>query len=127
MSELKLQGQWQGSGKLITIDAQIFFFEEDGINIAYLPSLDLSGYGNDFEEAEASLKHTLNEFLKYTTNKNTLFVELKRLGWKIKSPKRKMEAPPISDMLANNDQLKDLVNNKQYKTSTFPISIPSFA
>jgi hypothetical protein len=65
MSELKLKGQWQGSGKKVSIDAQLFFFEEDGINIAYLPSLDLSGYGKNFEEAEASLKHTLNEFRTY--------------------------------------------------------------
>jgi hypothetical protein len=52
---------------------------------------------------------------------------MQRLGWKIKSKKKPMYAPQISDLININDQLKDIVNSKQYSTSNYQVNIPAFA
>lgn len=92
-----------------------------------MPSFDLMGYGNTEEEAKKSLTVVLDEFLRYTLNKNTLFIEMQRLGWKIKNKKKPMYAPQMSDLININEQLKDIVNSKQYTTSNYQVNIPSFA
>ncbi len=63
------------------IGLTLFSFEEDKIHYVYSPALDIIGYGNNFEEAEKSFQYTLDEFLRYTTKKQTFLGELKRLGW----------------------------------------------
>lgn len=92
-----------------------------------MPSFDLTGYGNTEDEAKESLTVVLDEFLRYTLNKNTLFIEMQRLGWKIKSKKKPMYAPQMSDLINTNEQLKDIVNSKQYTTSNYQVNVPAFA
>ncbi len=113
--------------KSIKVDLQVLFFEEDNIHYAYMPSFDLTGYGNTEEEAKKSLTVVLDEFLRYTLNKNTLFIEMQRLGWKIKSKKKPLYAPQMSDLINTNDQLKDIVNSRQYTTSNYQVNLPAFA
>jgi predicted RNase H-like HicB family nuclease len=67
--------------KSLTADLTVLFFEEDNIHFAFVPSLYLTGYGKTTKEASESLKIVLDEFLRYTLEKNTFFVELQRLGW----------------------------------------------
>lgn len=124
MEQAKLSGVKKVGTKKIEINLQVFFFQEDGIFFAYMPSLDLTGYGYNPEEAKDSLTIVLDEFLKYTLNKNTLFIELRRLGWKIKSKKKPMLAPQMTDLINTNEQLKDIVNSKQYSTSNYPVKVP---
>ncbi len=57
-------------------------FKEDNIFIVYAPTLDLSGYGDNQEEANSSFDTSLDEFLDFTIKNNTLNTELKRLGWR---------------------------------------------
>lgn len=109
------------------VDLQVLFFEEDNIQYAYMPSFDLTGYGNTAAEAKESLTIVLDEFLRYTLNKNILFLEMQRLGWKIKSKTKPMYAPQMSDLINTNEQLKDIVNSKQYSTSDYQVKIPAFA
>jgi hypothetical protein len=59
-------------------------FEEGNVTIVYSPALDLSGYGYSPEEAKQSFSEALQEFFRYTNNKNTLDKVLKDLGWAIK-------------------------------------------
>jgi uncharacterized protein YeeX (DUF496 family) len=92
-----------------------------------MPSFDLTGYGNTEEEAKDSLTVVLVEFLSYTLNKNTLFIEMQRLGWQIKNKKNPLLAPKMSDLINSNDQLKDIVNSKQYSTSNYEVNVPAFA
>lgn len=113
--------------KSIKVDLKVLFFEEDNIHYAYMPSFDLTGYGNTEEEAKKSLTVVLDEFLRYTLNKNTLFIEMQRLGWKIKSKKKPLYAPQMSDLINTNDQLKDIVNSRQYTTSNYQVNLPAFA
>ena len=127
MQQANLSGEKDFGNRRVSINTQVFLFEEDNVYFAYNPALDLTGYGNDANEALGSLTVVLDEFLRYTLNKNTFFLELQRLGWKIKSKKKQMSAPQMSDMINTNDQLKDIVNSKQYTTSNFLINVPVFA
>ena len=124
MEQAKLSGVKKVGTNKIVINLQVFFFQEDDIFFAYMPSLDLTGYGNTPEEAKDSLTVVLDEFLKYTINKNTFLIELKRLGWKIKSKKKPMHAPQMTDLINSNEQLKEIVNSKQYSTSNYPVKVP---
>lgn len=127
MQQANLSGGKKFGNNFITVSLQVLFFEEEGIHYAYMPSFDLTGYGNTEEEAKESLTIVLDEFLRYTLNKNTLFIEMQRLGWKIKSKKKPMYAPQMSDLINTNDQLKDIVNSKQYTTSNYQVNVPAFA
>ena len=127
MQQGNLKGEKKFGTRYVKVDLQVIFFEEDNIHYAYMPSFDLTGYGNTDEEAQKSLTIVLDEFLRYTLNKNTLFIELQRLGWKIKSKKKPMFAPQMSDLINTNDQLKDIINSKQYTTSNYQVNVPAFA
>ena len=127
MQQGNLQGEKKFGSKSVKVSLQILFFKEDSIHYAYMPSFDLTGYGKTEDEAKESLTVVLDEFLRYTLNKNTLFIEMQRLGWKIKSKKKPMYAPQMSDLINTNDQLKDIVNSKQYTTSNYQVNVPAFA
>ena len=127
MQQANLSGEKKFGSKTVKVDLQVFFFEEESIHYAYMPAFDLTGYGNNEEEARQSLAIVLNEFLRYTLNKNTLFIEMQRLGWKVKSKKKPMHAPQMSDLINTNDQLRDIVNSKQYNTSNYQVNVPAFA
>jgi len=127
MQEAKLSGQKKFGDKYIKLNVPVVFFEEDDIYYAYMPSMDLTGYGKTEEEARESLTVVLDEFLRYTLNKNTFLIELQRLGWKIKSKKKPMTAPSMSDLININEQLRDIVNSKHYSTSNYQVNVPAFA
>ena len=127
MQNLKISGNKQFGKNSIKFDLPLFLFEEDSTWFAYLPSLDLTGYGKTEGEAKESLKVVLEEFLRYTINKNILFIEMKRLGWQVKSKKKPMHAPEISDLINTNNQLKEIINYKNYSTSHYQVNVPAFA
>jgi len=127
MQQAKLSGEFQFSGKSPKVDLIVVFFEEEHIFYAYLPSLDLTGYGHTGSEAKESLKIVLDEFLRYTLNKNTFFIELQRLGWNIKNKKKAIPPPEMFDLINTNEQLREIINPKQYATSNYPVTLPAFA
>ncbi len=127
MQQENLAGEKIFGTKTVKINLPVLFFSEDNICYAYMPSFDLTGYGNTEEEARQSLTIVLDEFLRYTLNKNTLFIEMQRLGWKIKSKRKPMHAPQISELINTNPQLKEIVNYKQYTTSEYQVNVPDFA
>lgn len=127
MQQGNLKGEKLFGSKSIKIDVQVLFFQEEDICYAYMPSFDLTGYGNTEQEARESLTIVLDEFLRYTLNKNTLLIEMKRLGWKIKNKTKPMYAPQMSDLINTNDELRDIVNSKEYTTSNYQVNVPAFA
>lgn len=127
MHQANLSGQKNFGNKKVSINTPVFLFEEDAVYFAYNPSLDLTGYGKTQTEAMESMGIMLDEFFKYTLNKNTLLLELQRLGWKVKSRKKPMTAPQISDLIKSNEQLREIVNSKEYSTSNYPVNVPAFA
>lgn len=127
MLQANLKGEKKIGNKFVKVNLQVFFFEEDNIHYVYMPSFDLTGYGKTETAAKESLTVVLDEFLRYTLNKNTFFIEMQRLGWKVKNKNKPMYAPKISDLININDQLKDIVNSKQYTTSSYEVKVPAFA
>ena len=112
------------SDKNLIVNVQVIFFNEDDMHFAYIPSSELTGYGTSNKSAIDSLTITLDEFLRYTVNKNTLLVELKRLGWKISSRRKPMVAPQMSNLINTNEQLREIVNHKNFTTSKFSVNVP---
>jgi hypothetical protein len=127
MQEAKFSGEFKQGGKSLSLNLKVIFFEEDKIFFSYLPSLDLTGYGNTNAEALESLNIVLDEFLRYSIEKNTFFIELQRLGWNINNKKKLMMPPEMSELININEQLKDIIDHKQFSTSNYPVNLPSFA
>ena len=103
-------------------------FKEDNTTIVYCPPLEVYGYGVDENEANESFKISLTEFFKYCTNKNTLRLELKRLGWQLKKSKTKPMIPPtITELLSSNENLSRIYNNFDFRKTATNVSIPEVA
>ena len=120
----QISGDFKNSGDAITFSLPIIAFQEDNIFFVYTPALDLTGYGNTEDEARLSFEETLDQFLNYSTNKDTLVDELKRLGWKV-SKKSVSKPPSLVDMINSNDYLAEIFEEKQYRKFHKNISLPS--
>lgn len=123
----KLQGQWKKGGKTVKMDLPVMVFEEDGIQIAYIPVLDISGYGETEEDATSSLKTAVDEYFTYTINKNTLIQDLRAHGWTVQKKTKPFIAPEITDLINKNEYLHDIVNSKPYSMKRIPVNIPQYA
>ena len=88
----------------------VFTWSSDGIYYAYCPSLDMTGYGNNKDGAIKSFETTFHEFLKYVTNKKTLWEELEHLGWAVNKKKKRVNAPKMTEMLQENEVFRDVFN-----------------
>lgn len=103
----------------LKLKLKILLFEKDHIHFFYSPALDLAGYGNSQLEAKDSFFVTLNEFLKYTENKKTLYKELIRLGWTVNEKKKRVHAPADRELLIDNETYRDLKDDpKVFQSST---------
>jgi len=122
-----LQGEWKRGQNTVEMSLPVMAFEEDGVQIAYIPVLDLSGYGKTEKEALDSLYVAINEYLTYTLRKNTLFQDLKAHGWTVKKKSKPFIAPEITDLINKNEYLHDIVNTKPYSMKRVPVSMPQYA
>ena len=119
-------GTLRASGQKVKVRLDLIKFEDTGCQIVYCPALDLSGYGKTNEEAEESFKITLEEFFRYTLNKNTLKKELLRLGWVVKDGARaKMTPPDMSVLLSSNRQFRSIFNKHSFAKSAQTFALPA--
>lgn len=130
-SDTKKTSQMPHLGKIlqkkdyIEIEVPVLYFEEDGLYYANLPAFDLMGYGKTEDEAKASLEVMVHEFIKDAQEDNILEKELLKLGWQ-KLPK--MQYPQLwSDIISNNDQIRNIINNKSVRTDRMGVNVPAFA
>ncbi|NQU52427.1 MAG: hypothetical protein HQ522_07795 [Bacteroidetes bacterium] len=108
------------------VSLDLISFQENDTTIMYCPPLEVYGYGSDEKEAQESFETSLAEFLRYCTNKNTLRLELKRLGWQLKKSKTKPMIPPsITELLSTNENLSRIYNNFDFRKTTTSVSIPA--
>lgn len=114
-------------GRTVEMHLPIMIFRENENEIAYIPVLDLSGYGKTEQEAFQSLRIAINEYFTYTIRKNTLIENLKAHGWIIKKKSKPFVAPDITDILNKNEYLHNIVNTKPYRMDRIPVNIPQFA
>ncbi len=88
MSIKGIHGNYMVGKNKIEVNLSMIHFEDDGVQVLYCPSIDISGYDKTENEAFYSFQVSLNEFFLYTTSKETLLEEFERLGWKIKKKGR---------------------------------------
>ncbi len=129
MSEkLNFKGSFQDRNNAMhSVLLSLYSFKENGVQIIYSPALDISGYGNNAKQAKSSFEITLAEFVKYTTNKGTLFTELKKLGWQVprkNAAYKKFSAPRLEKQLTTNDYLADIFNSKEFTKTNKKVELP---
>jgi len=124
----EFKGSWANDETTYIMSLPVIIFQDGGSEIVYCPALDLSGYGKDENEAKKSFKVALGEFFRYTTNKNTLRLELQRLGWELKKNKKKPMLPPsMSRLLEENDNFSNIFNNYPFRKIDEKIEIPALS
>lgn len=117
-----------GNNGAAEFSLSIIVFEEDGATICYCPALDLSGYGNNEQEARDSFAYIISEYFDYTEKKKTLSADLRRLGWDVKNTlRKKIDPPSITKLLEHNANFKRVFENFDYKKSSTNIKIPALA
>lgn len=127
MKEGKYSAKWTKDNKTITVNVPVMLFKEEEIYIAYIPNLDLSGYGESEDSAKESLKFSLDTYFNYTHNKNTLTADLILHGWSIRKKTKPYTAPQISELLSKNSYLKDIFDSRKYTMDRMDLNIPQYA
>ena len=127
MKQVGLTGKWQEGKNTITVNVPLMIFEENGTHIAYIPVLDISGYGETEQKAHESLQHSLCEYFSYTVNKKTLFDDLRAHGWTIHKKTKPFIAPEITDLLNKNEYPHDILNRRQEKMDRIDVNVPQFS
>lgn len=67
----------------IAAKLRTFSFQEGNTHIVYLPSVEISGYGDTIEEAHDLAKITLNDFSQnlFKLPESKIYAVLRELGW----------------------------------------------
>lgn len=115
----------QISPKSVNSQLAVFLFREDENYIAYSPALDLSGYGKSEEEARQSFDIVLKEYFAYALSEGTLYQDLQKHGWNVHNDQ--ITTPCISVLIANSQELSDILEQKDFKKYNEPIQLPAFA
>ncbi|HEY6976339.1 MAG TPA: hypothetical protein VH396_08615 [Chitinophagaceae bacterium] len=95
------------TGKITATLAGFIFLDKDAnVFVAYLPSLEVSGYGSTVNDAQEMFKFSIKDFFDYLTQISIEEVqrELRKLGWKKNSHFNKRFS---KDQVNIRDLLKD--------------------
>jgi hypothetical protein len=111
---------------LINVNLSVFSYIDTNVFVVYAPSLEMYGYGNDETEARHSFDINLQAYFEYTINNHCLQEDLKKYGWKIADNQKAIDVPRLTDLLAKNKLLKDMVNQKSFKKYDLNIQIPAW-
>jgi len=98
-------------------------YKDDEAYYSYCPALDLIGYGNNEQEAQQSFEIVLEEYLKYTTENNTLIADLEEHGWKRIGKNKKLMPPKMSELLQKNNDLDDIFNKYDFNKYSIPVQM----
>ncbi len=128
MSNYRVNANFKEKGVPIETNLNLISFQEDGTHIVYSAALDMSGYGKTELEAIESFKLALEEFVRYTMAKNTMFKELTRLGWNIRGKDQKTAHPPSFETLQEkNPQFQHMIESVPHTIIRQPMRIPQYA
>lgn len=128
--KLKFAGLFKGKhGTYVDVSVNLVQFKDSSNHVIYAPALEVYGYGKTVDEAKKSFVTCLEEFIDYTRAKGTVTSELKRLGWTIKGRKknRTFKIPDFAHLLAKNERLIDIMNDRDVRTfkADIPMAIPA--
>ena len=131
MVQLRFKSEMQRSDGLhVNVGLSVISFQDaEGVYLVYCPGLDLYGSGNTAGQAKSSFKEALEEFVRYSINKNTLDSELRKLGWRVVvgKKKRSYEEPSFARLIRTNEDLQRIVNDNNYSKYKQSVDIPVFA
>jgi len=81
MAPYIFKGGFENKAGSIKVMLLLFHFEDENkVHFIYSPHLDLTGYGNNKEEAKNSFEIVFEDFVDYTLKKKTLSKVLTDLG-----------------------------------------------
>jgi hypothetical protein len=107
---------------IVSMQLNVISYKDDEAHYSYCPALNLIGCGHTKVEASKSFNIVLEEYIRYTTENNTLIKDLQEHGWKIEG--NKMTPPKITEMLQSNDDLDDVFNKYDFNKYSIPIQMP---
>lgn len=119
----RVSASFKDRNQLVNVDLSVFIWNEDQIFFAYSPAFDITGYGNSEDEARKSFEVVLEEFLKYTHNKDTIFEELEKLGWTVNKRKKRVKSPDLNELLVDNEHFKHIYSSKAPKQESRNIEL----
>lgn len=130
MTQYIFEGGYENKSGRIKVMLLLFHFEDENkVHFIYSPHLDLSGYGNNIEEAKNSFAIVFEDFVDYTLKKNTLSKVLTDLGWELKGlakrPK-KILAPSITSIIKDNEYVSEIFDKYPVNTFHQKVGLPSF-
>ncbi|MDX2048619.1 MAG: hypothetical protein SFU87_17665 [Chitinophagaceae bacterium] len=82
------------SGSFTKVQIDVVLIKEGDFFVAYCPSLELSSYGSDEQEAKTAFDEALDIFLDDTQKKGTLEKVLLKLGWSLRQMPKPSYVPP---------------------------------
>ena len=101
---------------------EFFVFQENGLQIAYCPSLDISTSGTTFNEAIGNFYEMFQLYIECCVENNTLHDDLLAHGWKVQ---KKQMLPPTFAVLMRKPEMKKLMEgNIGYEKVVAPARIP---
>ena len=130
MAQYIFEGKYQNKSASVKVKLLLFHFEDENkVHFIYSPHLDLTGYGNTFEESRKSFEIVFEDFVDYTLKKKTLGKVLTGLGWKLKGSAQKLKkviAPSITSVIKDNEYVSEIFDKYPVNTYHQEVGLPSF-
>ena len=115
------EGKFQDKTSVVRVKLLLFHFQDENkVHFVYSPHLDLTGYGNDENQAKKSFEVVMEDFVGYTVKKKTIAKVLADLGWEVKGSEkhpRKLLAPSITKVINENEYISEIFD--KYSVNTF--------
>jgi len=130
MAQYIFEGGFKNMAGSVKVMLLLFHFEDENkVHFIYSPHLDLTGYGNNMEEAKDSFGIVFEDFIDYTLKKETLSKVLSGLGWELKGSAKKAKkvlAPSITSIIKDNDYVSEIFDKYPVNTYHQEVGLPSF-
>ena len=111
-----------GPEKEYRFSLEFFVFQENGLQIAYCPSLDISTSGKTFNEAVGNFYEMFQLYIECCVENNTLHDDLLAHGWRLQ---KQQMLPPTFAVLMRKPEMKKLIRgNIGYEKVVAPARIP---
>lgn len=125
MKEVLLQSRTNDAATTYDFAVKYYVFEQDGLQIAYCPSLDLSAYGDTEAEAEQEFGEIFEEHVNFCVEHGTLLADLEAHGWKVGNRNLRM---PTFARLMKAPEMRHLMNSEKcYRRLVAHTRIPALA
>jgi len=110
--------------RFIDLNLDMVYFVDGKDHYYFIPAFDLIGAGRTKKQAYDSIQIVVEEYIRYTTENNTLVVDLIKCGWFINTEKNIFIPPKFNFMSNNNNELAEIVTTKDFSKTTQSIQLP---